>query len=358
MALPDPAYRRYRDAYLRGEQGHVRAHGDALAVRLAADPAQRGLVPAVVLMHGMVLAAADELVSACDYLEQGLAMLPGTESAREAGTGDDYALALVQCEVLLGRYDAALGRLTALEEPDRPVETRLGAIRARAQIAGTRGDDEQAHWLLNTATNLASRMRSRFSMTLVDADRALVLAIGGRVHEGVRLADSVLGPLTRPGRGNHPEWAAAEAAALALTLSRLTADRGDLATAERMLLTGAAATDRVPRPLLDAHLDLAISVLWRQKGAHQQAEPLLRDAVVDFVRLGCRPAAALGRVAEGHLAWARGMRSAAVPLYEQARTEFADLGHRRDVAELTHLLRLADAQGAPSRPPVAGGPAA
>ena len=52
------------------------------------------------------------------------------------------------------------------------------------------------------------------------------------------------------------------------------------------------------------------------------------------------------------------MRSAAVPLYEQARTEFADLGHRRDVAELTHLLRLADAQGAPSRPPVAGGPAA
>ncbi len=55
---------------------------------------------------------------------------------------------------------------------------------------------------------------------------------------------------------------------------------------------------------------------------------------------------------------ARGMRSAAVPLYEQARAEFADLGHRRDVAELTHLLRLADAQGAPSRPPVAGGPAA
>ncbi len=352
MALPTAAYRRYRDAYLRGRHDTVLAEGDRLAVALGEDPDQRGWVPAVVLMHGAVLAAEDRFAPACDYLEQGLAMLPGTESERETKRGDSYDLTLVQCQLVLGRYDEALGRLTALEEPDRPVETRLGAIRARAQVAAARGDDEQAHWLLNAATNLAARMRSRFSMTLVDADRALLLAGSGRLHEGVRLADSVLGPLIRPGVGTHATWAASEAAALALTLCRLTADRGDLATAERMLLAGAAAADRVQRPFLDAHLDFAISVLWRQKGAYLQSEPLLGDALGDFVRLGCRPAAAAGHLAAGHLAWARGMHAAAVPLYQQALAEHRDLGHRRDVAEVTHLLRLADAPpGAPLRVP-------
>lgn len=179
-------------------------------------------------------------------------------------------------------------------------------------------------------------------MTLVDGDRAVLLAVGGRLPEGLRLADAVLGPLSQPGRGTHLDWAAAEAAAMALTLSRLAADRGDLPSAERMLLAGAAAADRAQRPILDAHLDLAISVLWRQKGAFVQAEPLTRDALADFVRLGCRPAAATAHVSAGHLAWARGMRSAALPLYERAQAEFRELGQRRDLAEVTNLLRMVD----------------
>lgn len=338
VRAPSPAYRRMRSAYRHGRYDEVHATGDDVAVALSADPDQRELVPAAVLMHGSALAELGNLTDACRYLSQGLDMVDGTRSERELGGADWYALRLLELLVQRGRYDEALRWASSLEVPDRRPETRLGAIRARIAVLTARAEDDAAWLLLNAATSVVQRVRSNLQSSLVQGDRALLLARSGRLDEGVRLADEVLDSMGRPGEGRQLAWAAADAAALGLTLARLTAEAGDLATAERFLEVGADGAGRAGGMFLSAHVLLARASVWRVAGLIPDAEAVCRDALQSFTVLGCAPSAAQCRYEEARLAWDRGMANAALPLFQHALAEFTELGHRREMVEIRGLL--------------------
>lgn len=327
-----------RSAYRHGRYEEVHASGDEVAVALSADPDQRELVPAAVLMHGSALAELGDLADACRYLSQGLDMLDGTRSERELGGGDWYALRLLELLVQRGRYDEALRWAGALEVPDRRPETRLGAIRARIAVLTARAEDDAAWLLLNAATSVVQRVRSNLQAALVEGDRALLLARTGRLDEGVRLTDEVLGSMGRPGEGRQLAWAAADTAALGLSMARFTADAGELEAAERFLELGTDGAGRAGGMFLAAHVLLARASVWRAAGLIPEAEAACREALQTFTVLDCAPAAAHCRYEEARLAWDRGMANAALPLFEHALAEFTELGHRREMKEIGALL--------------------
>ena len=199
MLIPLPAYRDFREAYRRGDGDRVLGTGQLVLDELGADPEQAGLVPAVLLMVGATLARLERYADACAYLERGLLLLPGTAASREVGTGDWYQLVLLDLLVATGRFQDAWSRIHRLIEPDRDPATRLGATRAQIAISATFGDFESAQQLLNTAAGIADRLGSRPLQTMVDGDRAIVLAEQGRTVEATAFADQVLPQLGRPG---------------------------------------------------------------------------------------------------------------------------------------------------------------
>jgi hypothetical protein len=341
VRAPTPAYRQLRREFQRGDFTAVHAGGDAVAVELSGDPDQRELVPAAVLMHGAALAELGDLANACRYLGQGLDMVGGTRSERELGGADWYALRLLELLTRRGRYRDVLARAAPLEAPDRRPETRLGAIRARVAVLTATGDLDAAWQFVNAATSLVTRVRSNLQVAMVDGDRALLLAASGRVDEAVILGDQVLARTARPGEGRQLTWAAADAAAVALGLSRATAGIGDLDTAQRLLALGREAAARVDDDFLSAHAGLAEATVWRCQGRLAEAEHVGRDVMLTFTRLGCLPGIAEARLEEARLAWQRGMGLAAVPLLRLALAELADLGHRRQAAEVQRLLEAA-----------------
>ncbi len=158
--IPPPAYRDFREAYRRGDTDTVLGTAQHVLDALAADGGEAASVsPAVLLMVGAHLARRERLLDAIAYLDRGLLQLPGSSATREVGTGDWYALLLVQLEVLVGRYQQAWPLIQQLVEPDRPIETRLGATRAQLSVNAAFGDYETAYQLLNTAAGLADRLR-------------------------------------------------------------------------------------------------------------------------------------------------------------------------------------------------------
>ncbi|HEY5155097.1 MAG TPA: hypothetical protein VIJ47_10215 [Acidimicrobiales bacterium] len=327
MVIPPPAYREFREAYRRGDTATVLGTGQHVLDALGAEGTDAsGMTPAVLVMIGAHLARAEHLLDAIAYLERGLAQLPDSRATREVGAGDWYRLLLVQLQLLVGRYQAAWPSIHRLIEPDRSLESRLGATRAQVQVNAAFGDFETAYQLLNTAAGLADRLRSRQQAAMVAGDRAIVLALHGRTIEAASFADAVLPDLARPCPGPLGAWAAAQAVTVAATVARRAADAGDLLTAQRLLFGAEGPAAASGRSIDRGQLALAHGVVAYRAGDLLGAEAPLAEARQLFQSLGCAPAAAQVQWEEAQLARARGLHASAQPLLARAREEFTALG--------------------------------
>jgi hypothetical protein len=256
---------------------------------------------------------------------------------------------LLLCEVHLrtGRTTDAADRLVALVEPHRDVATRFAATRAQATVATLAGHHERAHHLLNTATGLAARVPSRFRGTLVERDRAVVLAREGRLNEALAIAERIVPPLVRPVAGAYQRWSRMEGASLALALARHAALAADEAAARRMLHVAADAIEPLGHAILGAHLLLVSAVVGGPTDDPDRIEEALSRAAAVFERSGDRPAAASVVLEHGRLAHRRGLGRSARPLYRQAAAELRACGHPAEARLADTLLAALDA-GAPA----------
>jgi tetratricopeptide (TPR) repeat protein len=334
-----PAYfHELREAYRRGEATWVLENAQRVLDQLAEDPRHDDLVPAVLLMAGGALAGREQYLDAIAYLDRGLDELPDTASASELGHGEDFALIELDLLLLVGRFHDAWAIVTRLTEPGRPLEARLGATRGHIALAASFGDFDTSQQLLNTAAGLAQQLRSRQQIAVVDGDRAVVLALQGRVLEAAAFADQVLPSLARRGPGPQLAWGAAQAITVATTIARQAAENGDEATAERFLagISGVAGASR--RSFDIGQIALARGAVWRSSGHLLEAETPLASARRQFLALGCAPAAALAQLEEARLAATRGYHASSRPLFARARAEFDALGLRREVARIDRAL--------------------
>lgn len=353
--MPPAAVRKYFDDARVGNARRAMAQADALAVRCSADPATRRHTPAIVLVHGQLLAADEQLGAAAVYLEQGLAMLADTGPHEVVGGGDAQRALLVSLLVQLGRYEAAAAHLPVMEDPARPIEARFAALRARAQLATIHGQPELGHQVLNTAASVAQRIKGAFPIAMIDADRANLLATQGRLFEAMALADHLFLRTVRPVRGPHGDWSSALTTSVAFTLSRHAADQGRAYDCERFLVVGISAVERSPSTFGVAHMELAMARAWRRRGDFAHAEEALIKAAGDFARLGCAPSSALVTLEEACLAEARNLGTSTRSLFERALASFDELGHAWESAILRRHLGLVDpravAAAATSREP-------
>lgn len=348
--LPPAAVRRYQDAWDRGQQQLVLSHGDRLAVELSQDPLTRGWVPLVVLLHGAVLADRDLPRDALRYLEQGLAMLPGTESAAELGTADFFELLVVELLFTLGRVGEVALRLEPLLLPDRPLETRFGALRAQAKVSAWYGRYEEAHHFLNTAVGVANRARSNFSAALVEADRALLLVTQGSPYEGGAVAERVLPGLLKPGSSPRHRWANAEGAACALGIARYASVNHDLFSAGRYLGMAEPVVAGTGRRALAGLAALARAGYFREVRDADGAEAAIQVARTAFNAVPSPVGLALAGLDQARLAADRGLLASARPLAERAVVELGELRVARDLADARALLSSIDARLAAMAP--------
>jgi hypothetical protein len=259
-------------------------------------------------------------------------------AARAANRFDWFELALLDVDLRLGRYGDVLARVPRLTDPTHETDVRFAATRAQAAVLGAQGQFEGAHHLLNTAGGLASRIRSRFRIALVEGDRAVLFARQGRLLEAITSADRVLPSLIRPPLGEYQLWSNAEGAAVALTVSQVASANGDHLSAQRLLLLGTSATKQLSSAYLAAHLDLTRGAFWLLERDLDAAEAALVSATRQFGVLGCEPAVARATLEQARLADARGLTRSARPLYERALADFRRLGQPREVNEITRLL--------------------
>ena len=344
--IPVASYRALRAAFDRGDADAVLGQAQGVLDQIEDDPTQQELVPAVLLLVGATLAGAERYGDALAYLQRGRQLGgDGPGLVREIGTGESFWLIELDLLLLTGRYRQAWDLVVALTEPERAVQSRLAATRAHVSLAVTYADFDRAYQLLNTAAGLAQQVRSRPQEVAVDGDRAVVLARHGRITEAARLADSVLGPLARPGPGARLAWAMAQAVTVATTVARMAAQAGDASTAERMLATlgPVMSTGGTGRTFDAGQFALARGTVWRDSGLLAEAEDPIAAARRTFLHLGCAPAAAQAQLDEARLAVLRGYGASARPLFDRARTEFVALGLTREVTEIDAAAAAIDA---------------
>lgn len=337
-SVAPPELRRWWRTLQQGRLPEAVDAAPALAGRLAAEEATRGWVPAVVLATGAVLAGQERNLEARQHLREGLAMLPGTPSTDLVGDGSWHALVLVELCLLTGEPAEAAARVDPLTLPDRPVEVRLGAARAQARLRQATGDFEGAHWLLHTATDLAAATRSHLLETVVEADRAVLLARQGRTHEAVRVADGAVEPLSRPGQGPHAVLALGQAAATAASVARVCAATGDTLSAARLVGDAHRAADRSGRRLPRAGALLAEAATHRALGDLAAADAAAEAASRLAAELAAAPVEALARYEAGCAAVAAGRLASARPVLARAATELRRTGQPVDAAEVERLL--------------------
>jgi ATP/maltotriose-dependent transcriptional regulator MalT len=334
VALPAADYRSLREAFQRGDHREVLASGEWTVAALDADVHQRGYLPAAMLMVGTSLAQIEHYREATAWLEQGLVRLPGTPSAREMTGGHWFHRTLAELYLLLGRWARADAYLEWLSLPQQPLESRLSAARGQATLAGVRGDFDRAHWLVNTAADLARRARSNRLAAFVEADRVVVLVRQGRVGEAVQSADEITPRLGAAARG--PQQAVANAVAVDVYthLARRLVREDDPMTAERYLLEAVVPSTESRRTYCAAQLELARGVVWRAEGEIARAAAPLRDALRQFEALGAEPAIAVARAEVAHLARQQGLDESAGALFARAAAELRALGHGVELADL------------------------
>jgi hypothetical protein len=337
---PSPSFGRLRDAYRHGDSQRVIDGAPPLLDELRADAEQAQLVPLVLLVVGGALAAQENYVDALTYLHHGLSDLFGEQqelARRELGPIEQFELLELDLMLLVGRYRETWPVLQSLAEPARSLEARLGATRAHLALAAVFGDFDTAHQLLNTAAGLADQLRSHQLSTIVDGDRAVILAAQGRVAEAAAMAAEVLPKLARPGPGPQLAWSTSQAVTVATATARAAARAGDASTAERLLASISKVAERPARRFDAGQVALARGVVWSDTG-HGGAEQPIAAARRTFLELGCLPAAALAQLEEARVAIRRGYRASARPLLERARAEYDALQLPHEVAAIDALL--------------------
>lgn len=340
--LAPPALRTWWRTLQGGHVDEAVAASPALADQLAADPATAGWVPAVVLATGAVLAGREHNIDARQHLREGLAMLPGTVSSDLVGDGSWHALVLVEVCLVTGEPAEAAGGAERLSQPHHPVEVRLGATRALARLRQAAGDHEGAHWLLNTATDLAAKARSRLLETIVEADRATLLARQGRTSEAVVVADAAVARLGQAAQGPHGLLALGQAAATAATVARACTDVGELDSAIRLTEAAHHAADDSGRQLPRAGALVAEAATRRALGDLAGAEHAADAAARLAGDLAATPLAALARYEAGRVAVAAGLWASAEPVLRRAADDLRRCGQPVDAAEVDRLrTRLA-----------------
>lgn len=344
MRIPPASYVRIQNAYRRGDHLVVLGDGQRVASELAATAEDLPLANELWCLIGTVHAEAERFEVSVTFLEHATGSPRTWQDAAPDEQLDWYRVLLVDEYLRLGRYDDALARLPHLLEPTRSMETRFAATRAQSAVAAVRGDFETAHFLLNTATGIAIRMRSRFRGALVEGDRAVLLANQGRFHEAIASADSILTSFVRPPIGTYQRWGNTHGAIVALTLCRLTAQAGDALTAQRMLIQGTTAVERAGSSYLRAYLELARGSFYGAEGRFDMAEAALFEAARAFNVLGCLPASAVTTLEQGRLAWRRGLHLSARPLLDRAMVDFRTLGQTPEINEVRRLLIEVDRQ--------------
>lgn len=336
MRISPASYVRIQNAYRRGDHLVVLGDGDRVASELAAA-GDVALANELWCLVGAVHAEAERYGVAASFLEHATGS-PTTWTAEPPDEKLDwFRVLLVDQQLRLGRYDDALARLPYLLEPTRSFDTRFAATRAQSAVAAVRGDYETAHFLLNTATGIALRMRSRFRGALIEGDRSMLLAAQGRFHEAIASADSILTSFVRPPIGTYQRWGNIHGATVALTLSRLSSQSGDALTAQRMLIQGTTAVERAGTAYLRASLALTRGAFYGTEGRFDNAEAALFEAAREFNVLGCLPASAITTLEQGRLAWRRGLYLSAGPLLERALLDFRALGQTPEINEIRRL---------------------
>jgi hypothetical protein len=332
MARPSPSYLRLRDAFQRGDHRDVLADGERLVALLDADPGQRGHLPAAMVMVGAALAEVEHYREAVPWLEQGLVRLPGTPAERDMAGGHWFHRTLADLYLLLGRWEQAAAYLDWLARPEQPLDSRLAAARGQAALATAVSAWDRAHWLVNTAADLARRSRSNLLLAMVEGDRVMLLAAQGRLREAVECADHVTPSLAAPASGPQQAWANAQATAVYSTVARHLAHEGDIMTAERYLLEAAMTPADRRRSYGTAQLKLAQSVAWREEGDLARAGMPLREAIVEFEALGAAPASAVAAVEDACLTRALGLVDSADARHQRVLVTLHDLGMTCELA--------------------------
>jgi hypothetical protein len=375
VRLPPPSFLRLQNASRRHDHLLILAEGDRVAgqLRQLPDPDAEvaGWIAETALVLGVAHAAYERAEAASSYLAFGLAAAnAATESgarrpdptssprlarrssaapvAVDAALTDRCEVLLLELQLSTGAFEAAAARLPTLLEPTRPTAVRFAATRTQAALASIRGDDEAAHFLLNTATGLAQRLPSRMQVAFVEGDRSIVLANQGRRREAVAIADRLLASFVRPAVGAAQRWSNAEAAAVALTLSRLCAVEGDTLTAQRLLNLGRQAAAPLDLASLRAQASLAAGVALAAEGDIAGSEQALLDAHSTFTTYGYLPASAITTLEQGRAAHRRGLVRSARPLYDRAIDELRSLGMPRETRQCRRLIDALDA----GRPPL------
>jgi tetratricopeptide (TPR) repeat protein len=332
-------FRDLRFAFERRDYREVLASGEEAIARLEGDAKQQAFVPAAMVLVGGALLSVEHYRDAVAWLEEGLATMRDTASEHELRGAHWFHRALADTYLLLGQWDRAGVYLDWLALPEQPLESRLVATRGHLFLAAARSRFDDAAFLVNAAADLARRARSEVAEAVVESDRALVFAAQGRLREAVALADEVAVRLSAPASDDRQQWANQQATVLLTTLARLLAEGGDLMTAERYLLEVAIPATQSRRSYATAQHELARSVVWREEGDLQRAEPPVLSAVEQFNALDTLPALAVARLAEARLADARGHLVAARALYERSADELGALGLRREWAEAEQRRR-------------------
>jgi tetratricopeptide (TPR) repeat protein len=327
------AFRDLRFAFERCDYREVLATGEHAVAQLEADTRQQVFVPGAKVLIGGALLSVEHYVDAVAWLEAGLAELAGTAAEHELRGANWFHRALADCYLLLGRWDRAEQYLDWLALPEQPLENRLAAVRGQLFLASARGRFDEAAFLVNAATDLASRAHSEVAVAIVEADRALAFAAQGRLREAVTFVDEVSSRLCAPGSSERQRWANQQATAVLTTLARLLAEAGDLMTAERLLLETAVPAAESRRSYAQAQHHLAVGVVRREAGDLVGAEAPVMDAMEQFNALGTLPALAVARLAEAKLADRRSHTVAARALYDTAIDELSALGLPREHAD-------------------------
>ncbi|MCC5954030.1 MAG: hypothetical protein JJU45_18190 [Acidimicrobiia bacterium] len=341
MTSPPPAVRQVLQWERNGRTDLLVHQGPDVAASLGSADDTRRWVPTVVLATGAALASSDSLSTARRWLTEGLTMCAAPIDPEGSADGarvttDRYELTLVEILLHQGVFAEASQRVATLAVADRAIETRFAATRASAHLHLLAGDAGRASFVLNTAAHLAERCRSRFGLGLVEADRAVVLAGGGRATEAVQVLLGVADDLTSMRSGPTAAQARATAAVACATVARAAADTGDLFDAQQLLATASRAAQLsnqlAPSPThgvsmaTQAHVYLGAAALARAEGDTHRAAQLASDARRAFTDTGGRPGAAMASRELGVLALHAGRLASAGPLLELASREFAALG--------------------------------
>ncbi len=337
-------YRRHRRHYERGDHDWVVLNTAATLAELGDDAAPDRFGPAVLGRLGAALARRQQFGAARLELSRSCAALATSVSARELGDGEFIRLQLVEVLLAMGRFGEARQMAEPMLSARHHAASRMGAARALAALHLAGGDPTGAHAWLDEAAARAAGLGGDLGLALVHADRAVVVAGSGRLHEAVTMGAEVLTRLDRAGSGTRStSMALTQASVTATAVALAAAHAGDIGAASVLLAEADRRAVLGHRPADEASRDVVRSAVLRL--ASQPPGGLAERAGRVLGAVGAQPAQATAVREQAMIAEASGRHASAVVLARHATTMFARLGmvtERRRTDALVAELGPAD----------------